>query len=338
MRARLVALALAVTLSVPLAARPATGATPRLFFNDRYCSFFAEYFTVTLLIEFLSELTEAFSSLPGDETTISTEPELQPGEFRSTMQAMLSPKLVRLTTQLSGRGPRAMRAEFRRERKVFAQGIAILRDAGLTAEQVNVIANVKVDPSTFDIEDLSDKIDLSDEETQAIGREFLPYSQQLQLDDLDSDLTQQFQAAGTACGVIPSQDIDCEDVFSQSDAAEIVGSDVTLDEADGCRYVGTSDGTESEAEVAVVIYDTDRAFKILTKPVEPEPVDDVGDRAVSFEGFSASGKERTCGRTLVAIADERTIVTALCLADDEPVEDAQLVDITQGVIDRLATR
>src|SRR5207244_561117 len=79
-------------------------------------------------------------------------------------------------------------------------------------------------------------------------------------------------------------------VLSESDAAEIVGSDVTLDDADGCRYVGVSDGIESVPEVAVVIYETERAFQLLTKPVLTEPVVGVGDQAVQLHGFSASGK------------------------------------------------
>ena len=89
------------------------------------------------------------------------------------------------------------------------------------------------------------------------------------------------------------------------------------------------------------MYGSDRAFDTLTEPLtelvtDKRDVHGVGDQALSFEGYSADGHGITCGRTLVATADDRTIVVALCLGDDAEVTDEQLVEIGQGVIDRLA--
>jgi hypothetical protein len=110
-----------------------------------------------------------------------------------------------------------------------------------------------------------------------------------------------------------------------------------MEDAEGCRYVGVEEGVGAAPEVAVVVYESDRAFDVLTEPVAAisEDIDGVGERAVSFEGYRASGRDSACGRTLILVENERTIVTALCLADDASVADTQLVEIATGVLERL---
>jgi hypothetical protein len=334
----LVVVSLAIATCGAFAGRASAGTAPTRPLTDDYCTTFSEYFAVTVTVEFIAALASAFRDLPGEDTTSTagTEDELDPGELKSTFQVMLSPKFEALTKSLSRGGPRIMRREFKRERRIWARGVGLLADAGLTPAQIESIADAEVNTSTYEIEDLTDEIELSDAQTEELGRQFLPDSQKLELDDLSSEVTDTFQGAATECGTIPSHTIECEDVFSEADAAEVVGSEVTVDDADGCRYVGVEEGDELAPEVAVVVYDSDRAYDTLTAPVSTQDVDGVGERAVSFDGYSASGKERTCGRTLVAVADGRTVVVALCLVDDEPVDDDQLVEIAQGVIDRLA--
>jgi hypothetical protein len=331
------ALALSATLGVSVAPAAIAGTEPTRPPTDRYCDTFSDYFVVTLMVEFFAQLATAFSQLPDSQTATTAEPELDIEQIRSTMLVMLSPKFVALTRSLGRSGSASLRREFRRERRIFARGVEILEDAGVTPEQIEAIANAEVNQSTYEIENLTDEVDLTDAETDELGRKFLPHSKQLELGDLDAGGAEEFEGIAVACGTVPSSDVDCEEVFSMADAADVVGREVTKDDADGCRYVGVEEGVGLAPEVAVVVYDSDRAFDTLTEPVGPisDDVEGIGDRAVSFDGYSASGKDRTCGRTLVFVDDDRTIVTALCLADDEPVEDERLVKIAEGVLDRL---
>jgi hypothetical protein len=85
------------------------------------------------------------------------------------------------------------------------------------------------------------------------------------------------------------------------------------------------------------VYGSDRAYDTLTEPVaDAQHVSGIGDDAETFEGYNADGHGITCGRTLIAAAGDRTIVVALCLGDDAEVTDDQLVEIAEGVIERLA--
>ena len=133
-----------------------------------------------------------------------------------------------------------------------------------------------------------------------------------------------------------STEFACEDLINPEDATAILGVEATVDDDEPCAYLGPDPETGLQSELAVEVYESARAYERFTESAtESDTFDGVGDKAISFEGFSVGGSIKTCGRTLVAVAGERTIVVALCLPDDAPVSDDVLTQIGTQVVDKL---
>jgi hypothetical protein len=134
-----------------------------------------------------------------------------------------------------------------------------------------------------------------------------------------------------------SRAYDCADVLPESEAAAILGVEVTLED-EGCDYTGPEPADGLTPEIAVVVYDSARALDFQTRGA-PDLVDvaGIGDEAVSYDGYNADGHSITCGRTLTVADGDLTVVVALCLGGDDPeVSDDQLVEIAEGVLERIA--
>jgi hypothetical protein len=87
-----------------------------------------------------------------------------------------------------------------------------------------------------------------------------------------------------------------------------------------------------------VVYDSARALDFQTRDVlDLVDVPGIGEEAVSYDGYNADGHAITCGRTLTVADGDLTVVVALCLGGEDPeVSDVQLVEIADGVLERIA--
>ncbi|MEX0665328.1 MAG: hypothetical protein WD598_11250 [Acidimicrobiia bacterium] len=336
--------ALAAVLSLlatfaPAAAGAAVRSAP---LSDAYCEPFGEFYTITVLVELQVALFEAFSQ-SGDATEDSgsaTPPEddiPDADQLRASSYGLLAPKMAAVSGQLANTAPKVLKPVFRQQRDVFERGVELLREAGFTDVQIEAIADANVNSSTAEVGDLTGDVDLDDQALETLANDFLAELEVLELADLSPKAERALDRSSTECGVTPSSKFNCTDVLPETEAAAILGDTVTLEES-GCNYTGPEPVDGLTPEIEVVIYDSVRALNLQTSAVaEPEDVAGIGDEAVSFEGFSADGHAITCGRTLVAADGDRTVVVALCLGGDDPeVTDDQLVEIANGVLERIA--
>ena len=315
--------------------------------TDTYCQAFADFYTVTLLIEFQIRLFEAFSQLPDSTENTSAEPG-EPGDsdadgipdadqLRASYYALLSPKLEALVADLVATGPKPLKPLFRTHRAVYGRGVALLRDGGFSEAQLDEIARSPIAPDSSEVSELTGDVELEDEEFETIAREFLVELDTLDLNELSTKQERQLERSTHECGVLVSDAYTCEDVLPEAEAAAILGDTVTLED-DDCDYTGPEPVDGLTPEIAVVVYESARAFDLQTGGApDPVAVPGIGDEAVSYDGYNADGHSITCGRTLTVADDDLTVVVALCLGgDDLEVTDDQLVDIAEGVLERIA--
>jgi hypothetical protein len=326
MRSSLIRLAALVTgATLLLASMPAT-AGARTAAGDRgdtYCSALGAFYEATISVQIAVELGEAFSEGAGDA--------FDADEVRAGLLILLSPKLEEVSKQLSKGGERALNRAFRRQRKVFARGVQLLRQTGVTDEQIDELRDVEVSEASDDLDELLGDSGVTEDDVAAAARKFKPELEKLTI-GVDQEVTDAFEQAATECGVVSSP-IDCTTVFPQTDAEAILGV-TTSQDGSACDYEAV-EGDGDAPEAAVEVYESGRAFDALTKNVEPETVEGIGDEAVSFEGFSAYFSGKTCGRTLVVREGDRTVVVALCLVDEAPVSNDQLAQVADAVLMRL---
>ena len=329
MRSRISRVAVLVCgLAIGFAAVPsAAGATARAgALTDEYCQAFGDFYGASLTIQVVVSLASTFSEGSDDPNPPD------PDELRATFLMVLSPKLESVAATLSHGGDRPLNRGFRRQRKVFHRGVALLRGAGFTKKHIAKLRETEITNTEADLNSLLDEVDVTEAEIEEAARKFEPEVDKLGA-GVDRRFSESFDRTGAECGVLSSS-VDCDAVFSKSEAEQLLGVSTEQDEP-GCDFEATEgDGVAPEA--AVEVYESDRAFGVLTESVDGQSVSGVGDEAVSFEGFSAYLGVKSCGRTLIVRDGAITVVVALCLADDEPVADEQLVEIAQGVIDRLA--
>jgi hypothetical protein len=319
----------------------AGAAVRRAPLSDEYCDAFSEYYTVISAIEISVALFEAFSSLGDDEEQEPSAdgddiPDVE--QLRSTFYAVLSPKLAALTGTLADEGPKAVRGVYQQAQQIFDRGVELLRDAGLTDRQIEEIATTPIDQfSEGDITEVTGDVPVDEQDIENLANTFRAEVEKLDFDDLSPKAGRILDRSTTECGVEPSRAYDCEEVLPAAEAEAALDDEVTRDD-DGCAYSGPEPVDGLTAEIEVVVYDSGRPFESLTAPIDDiDEVSGVGDEARASAGFSADGRDITCGRTLYVLEGDVTVVVALCLGGDDPeVTDDQLVELAEGVLERIA--
>jgi hypothetical protein len=341
--------ALAVGLSLAVTFVPASAGADarRAPLTDPYCQSFADFYTITLVIEFSVRLFEAFSQLP-DSTEEVAGASGVPGDddgdgipdaeqLRATYYALLSPKLESLASRLEATGPKPLESWFRRHQETYTRGVELLRDAGLSEAQLDAIAESPIEADTSEVSQITGDLDLDDDALETLTTEYLVELDALSSSELTAKQERQLERSANECGVQVSRAYDCEDVLPESEAAAILDAEVTLEDG-GCDYTGPEPVDGLTPEIAVVVYDSARALDFQTRDVlDLVDVPGIGEEAVSYDGYNADGHSITCGRTLTVADGDLTVVVALCLGGDDPeVSDGRLVEIADGVLERIA--
>jgi hypothetical protein len=341
---RTIALATGLSLCATFAPAPVGADARRAPLTDSYCQSFSDFYTITLVIELQLGLFEAFSELPDSTEETTGEPGDTDGDgiadvdqLRASYYVVLSPKLEALVADLVATGPKALKPLFRTHRDAYGRGVELLRDAGLSEAQLDEIAESTIEPGTSDVSGLTGDVDVEDEAFETLASEFLVELDALSFNELTAKQERQLERSATECGVDVSGAYDCEDVLPESEAATILGGEVTLED-DGCDYTGPEPVDGLTPEIAVVVYESARALDFQTGgALDPVEVPGIGDEAVSYDGYNADGHAITCGRTLTVAEGDLTVVVALCLGGDDPeVTDDRLVEIAEGVLERIA--
>jgi len=214
----------------------------------------------------------------------------------------------------------------------------LLSDAGLTTAQLGEIANAPIEPSTTEVAAVTGDLQstITDDELSEIANTFRAAVEELDFLELSQRQNAALERSVNECGVLPSDDYDCDDVLPVAEVEAVLGGEATLED-DGCAYSGPEPFEGHTPEIEVVVYDSARSLEFLTSALDVVDVNGGGDQAVSIEGFNANGRSITCGRTLHVADGDLTVVVALCLSDEDPeVADDQFVEIAQGVLERIA--
>ena len=333
MRGCLTRLATVVACGALLAAAvpTATGASTRSAPSAKFCAAFQEYFGASFAVELAASLARSFEEAgdggPGGGTA---------DEVRNTFYLVLSPKLEKVTRQMSTSGPRVLRATLRKQAEIFAAGVEQLRDLGVTDEQIDALANATLDTTNADLEEETGKLDIKKAELAKAARAFGKKSDELDASAVSEKQRKAYTAAGSQCGTFPSTAVDCETLVTPDEATEVLGVDAKRD-PDDCAYEGPEPETGLTPALAVDVYESALAFENLTKSAQNQNVPNVGDDAVALEGYSSFSSTKTCGKTLVVKDGDRTVVVALCLPDDADVPIETLAALAQQVLERLPT-
>jgi hypothetical protein len=226
------------------------------------------------------------------------------------------------------------RARFNDLVDAYRDGAAVLEDAGVSRDQIETLpdeiaALTDVSAGTsrpslpdvvtgLGIDDAAAFFDAADQFTQSVE------------DAEDSVLDALPEDVGVQCGVVPSGEFVCDELVSDDEAADVLG---TIDET--ATGAGCAWGSDDEV-LAVEVYANGAAsFDLLeARLFEAEPVDDLGDEAAVGSGYTstASGQGGTSGMTMVVRDGRRTVLVSLSLDDTAP---EQLTGLVQQVLDNL---
>lgn len=308
-----------------LGTAPAVGASvPAPAPSRATCEAFADYFQVEYLVAFAT----AFASL-GD----ANDADKAATEIADTFHLILSPKMERVTRTLARGTSPALRSLFRRQSAAFAAGVELLAGAGITKAQLASLASLDLGPNT-DLQAVFGDVRLDKQELDAAVADFHDDAQSLDLNAGTPRQQRAFAAAGTACGVFPTSDLDCADVVTTDEAAALLGGPTTVKSEDGtCVYALSTAATGGTTELAIDVYESSLAFDRLTQFAENPNIPGVGDAAVSIGGFSSFSSTNSCGRTVIAKQGERTVTVAACTGDTTPSVEA-LAGIANDVLAR----
>ena len=214
---------------------------------------------------------------------------------------------------------------------MFARGIALLGDAGLTRKQLTALANLDLSPDT-DVSQVLGDVKLSKKKIAAAAKEFGKRSGDLNLDDKTTPAQQRaFLKAGTGCGVFPGSDVACDELVSSELQQQLLGGATTVkDDQGSCTYTGPKDARGDEPTLIVDLYGSQRTFDRLAKQLQGgEKVD---PDTYLTEGFSSFANTKTCGRTLYSKTADGTLVVALCRPNDATVATSDLTEVRDGVV------
>lgn len=323
MRRRVVAPLLAI-VAASILVPSSVGATVERAPKPAFCDAFAQYFDLSFQIQFV----KAFAGATGD-----TSAQEQVGDV---FVLVLSPKLENLVSTMASTAPRQIRSIFAGQAKVFARGRKALEDLGLTNQQLETLAKAPVDLSNEDLDALLGDVDVSKEDLEAAATE-LDGDAALENVDVSPEKRASFERAIEACGVVPMTGLDCDELVTPAEAADVLGSAPQVDASNGaCVYEGSAQDDGDAAELTVEVYEGSRAYQRMTENAQNETVPDLGERATAIEGYATFSRTKTCGRTFVVDDGERTVVVALCVPDAEDEAPVRtLTDLTRSVLDRV---
>lgn len=332
--AGIVALTLTATTSLRASAAPEPGGAT--------CEAFGDYFETTYTLSFILAFAQGLASAgddasSGDPTAGGPEDEeFDAEQLEDIFLLVLSPRLEQATKVLADSGPRALRAPLRAQQQAFGFGTELLRDdLGLTERQIDSLR--AADLTQSDPDDLASSAGIDDAALERAAARFGEEAENLDLEGATTTPKQEraFVTLGERCGVLPA-DLDCDDVLTSADVADLVGSPVDVSDDNGtCEYEGPDDDGFEAPTVAVDVYATATAYAQLTGTAIGEAVDDVGTEATRIDGSSTFSSGSSCGATLLVRADrpDVALAVAVCLGD-EPVTDDVLVDLATLVLER----
>jgi len=292
--------------------------------SAKFCGAFAEVYAV----QFLVALAEGFSDAAEEDTGGGEH------DVGAEIYVVLSPKLERSSETMLDSAPKALKKSLKRQLEVWRTGVTLLRDdVGLDDDAIETIAEIDVESTTSDTERVLG--DVSDKKIAAAGRNYRKSFDSLERGTSRKE-DQAFDAATTGCGIVLDPNVDCAALVTDEEATALLGELSDATEGEGCSWVGPDVEEGSSSSLAVEVYATDLAYERLTGQLAGagEPVAALGEEAAVFEGYSSQTLGGTCGRTLVAVVDGRTLQVALCLGET-PVTTEQVVTIATQVIDRL---
>jgi hypothetical protein len=303
----------------------AAGASAQRAPGAEFCSGFADYFAASVVVQFAVGLADAF------DTGHTGKAE----EVRTSFLLVLSPKLELVTRTMAQSGPALLRPPFAKQAKAFGIGVGLLRKAGLTEAQITGIAQGAIDSGDTSLEQLTANLNV---DAAAIGKATLAFRKQLTAVDLGrvpKKQRQAFSTAGTQCGVFPKAHLDCTKLVTPDEAIAALGLSLDLDSSSPCLYVGPTPATGDTPSLSVDVYVSAFAFSNLTKSVQNQDVPGVGERAVAIAGSASFSSINTCGKSLVTLQGDRTVVVALCLPNNADVPIDTLTSLATKVLTRL---
>lgn len=319
--------ALTVGLVVPTATVGAS--TRRAPLSTKACDAFVGYFQIEFLVAFANAFAGVAEDAGPDLGGSGTGPTRE--QVQDTFHLILSPKLEGLTGTLAAEGPKSIRSLFARQQAVFARGIRLLSDAGLTKKQLKSLANLDLSPNT-DMSQVLGDTKLSKKKLAAAAKEFGKRSGDLNLDDKTTPAQQRaFLEAGTGCGVFPGTDTPCDELVSSELQQQLLGGATTVkDDQGSCTFTGPKDARGDEPTLIVDLYGSQRTFDRLVEQLQGgEKVD---PDTYLTEGFSSFANTKTCGRTLYSKTADGTLVVALCRPNDATVATSDLTEVRDSVV------
>jgi hypothetical protein len=332
-----------VTLAAaaPLAAGASTPAQSKAPMSDAGCEAFNDYFQVNLAIALIAGFAEAFEGI-GDEsdgvratatttTTTTTAPDDAQSPDIQLLQNILfltlSPKMEQATTVLAKEAPRATRKLFAQQRDIYRDGVAALRELGLSKAQIEAIRDADFTEETPD--SLAGDLDIDKADLEAAARQFGEQTDVLTAQEATESQSSAFEKVAIGCGAVPDSSLDCDEVVSADLQQQLLDGPAQVDSSGGtCTYTGDADSAGNEPQIGVDVYrSTDTFDRIVAENDSAEKV--AGGAAV--DGYSTFSNFKSCGRTLYAKAKGSTIVVAVCLPDDADVPDDMLNDVRDSV-------
>ena len=293
--------------------------------SEEFCGAFADFYAVRVLVA----LAESFSEFDDEESGGDGE------NVVAELYLVFSPKLERTTETMLTAAPEDLEKGLKRQLKVWRKGVALLQDdVGLDDEDIEAIADLDIEESSTDTEDVLG--DVSDKKVKAAAKKFKKSVDSLE-DDSTREEQQALSQAATDCGVVPDPDVDCETLVTDDEATAVLGGLSETETDPGCSWVGPEVDDSRGNSLAVEVYASGAAYERITERLAgtgEEAVPGLGEQATVLDGYSSQTLGRTCGRTLVAVVDDRTLQVALCLGDT-PVTTEQLAALATQVAGRL---
>ena len=137
------------------------------------------------------------------------------------------------------------------------------------------------------------------------------------------------------CGIVPDTAVECSGLVTDAEIEALIGPSPTLTEGQGCEWETSTNGGVDSNTLGVDVYASPEPYEGYVDRHElSEQAPGLGDAAVTTSGFETAGTSRSCGRTVVVLAGERTVLVALCLGDEDVAVD-RLRPIADQVLARL---
>jgi hypothetical protein len=318
----LAAVALSLAVAYPIGALTTADAPAARTPTDEFCTAFGDYYDAAFLVQFVTAFAQS----------------LQPkavAKTRTSMMLVLAPKLEKLLGEMSKSASKPLRATFRKQEKQFARGSKLLRDAGVTSEQITALANVPLH-TTSAAGDLLGETKLPRKKLNAVVAKFAKSG--ASVDPHATLTTSQFNRLvtdGVACGVFPDPTVACAALVPAQDVAALAGADATPQTSQGCWWKGAQ---SPDGNVFGLGVDVDRGTlaydRLVGQGTGATPVPGVGDAATMLDGFRSFADFSSCGRTLVTKSGDRTVTVALCPVSGEATAD-RLAAVARGVLAEL---